>query len=176
MPLSRVCSKGKQPKCSYFILSKLERVIRPDDQLTLGPNDVLIMEGIHALNPELFPTLHVNGCNKIYVSALTTISLDNHNWISTSDNRLLRRIVRDIKYRGVTAEESIARWKDGREGEEKWIFPYQEEADAMFNSAMLYEISALRPQADHALLAVPEISPAYPTARRLLRLLSSLSR
>lgn len=164
--------QGKTTQMPYYDFKLGERVIRPDDQLTLGPNDVLIMEGIHALNPELFPNFARERLYKIYVSALTTISLDNHNWISTSDNRLLRRIVRDIKYRGVTAEESIARWKDVREGEEKWIFPYQEEADAMFNSAMLYEISALRPQADRALLAVPEISPAYPTARRLLRLLS----
>lgn len=164
--------KGETTQMPYYDFKIGERVIRPDYQLTLGPNDILIMEGIHALNPDLFPDLPRESLYKVYVSALTTLSLDKHNWISTSDNRLLRRLVRDIKYRGVTAEESIMRWRDVRAGEEKWIFPYQEEADAMFNSAMLYELSALRPQADRALMAVPEISPAYPTARRLLRLLS----
>ena len=147
------------------------REMRPENTLTLGDKDILIFEGIHGLNPGLLPGVDHSKVFKLYVSALTTLSLDRHNWLSTSDNRLLRRIVRDLKYRGTTAEENILRWNSVRAGEEKWIFPYQENADAVFNSAMMYEFAALRPQAETALAGVPEISPAYPTAERLLGLL-----
>ena len=148
-----------------------KREMNPDNVLTLGESDILIFEGIHGLNPELLGGIDHNKVFKIYASALTTLSLDRHNWLSTSDNRLLRRIVRDLKYRGTSAEENILRWTSVRKGEEKWIFPFQENADAVFNSAMMYEFAALRPQAETALSQVPEVSPAYPTAERLLRLL-----
>ena len=147
------------------------REMHPDNTLTLSDSDILIFEGIHGLNPDLLEGVDPSKVFKLYVSALTTLSLDRHNWLSTSDNRLLRRIVRDLKYRGTTAEDNILRWNSVRAGEEKWIFPFQENADAMFNSAMMYEFAALRPQAEVALAQVPEISPAYPTAERLLKLL-----
>lgn len=147
------------------------REMRSENTLTLGDQDILIFEGIHGLNPELLRDVDQTKVFKIYVSALTTLSLDSHNWLSTSDNRLLRRIVRDLKYRGTTAEGNILRWNSVRAGEEKWIFPFQENADAVFNSAMMYEFAALRPQAEVALAQVPEVSPAFPTAERLLRLL-----
>ena len=147
------------------------REMQPDKRLSLGDNGLLIFEGIHGLNPGLLEGIDHKKVFKLYVSALTTLSLDRHNWLSTSDTRLLRRIVRDLKYRGTTAEGNILRWPSVRRGEEKWIFPYQENADAIFNSAMMYEFAALRPQAESALLQVPEISPAYPTAERLIRLL-----
>ena len=109
---------------------------------------ILILEGIHALNPELTPHIPAENKYKIYVSALTTILLDNHNYIPTTDNRLLRRIVRDYKYRGYSAEDTISRWPSVRAGEDKWIFPYQENADVMFNSALLFEFAVLRCHAD----------------------------
>lgn len=149
-----------------------EREYHEENKMKLKENGVLIMEGIHALNPLLLASIPKQALYKIYVSALTPLSLDSHNWIRSSDNRLLRRLVRDIKYRGVSAEETIIRWPEVRRGEEKWIFPYQENADVMFNSAMLYELSALKSQASQALMGVQEISPAYPAARRLLDLLS----
>ncbi|MDN4754133.1 nucleoside kinase [Porphyromonadaceae bacterium W3.11] len=149
-----------------------EREYHEYKKMRLEENGVLIMEGIHALNPELLGPIPAKALYKIYVSALTPLSLDKHNWIRSSDNRLLRRMVRDIKYRGTSAEETIMRWDEVRRGEEKWIFPYQENADVMLNSAMLYEISALKPQASQALMGVQEISPAYPTAYRLLQLLN----
>ena len=142
-----------------------------DRHLHLASDHVLIIEGIHALNPELIKTLPEHSVFRVFVSALTTLSLDTHNSISTSDNRLLRRMVRDAKYRAIPPVETIRRWKSVREGEEKWIFPYQEMADDTFNSAMLYELSALRPQAEPILSRVMEIDPEYGEARRLLRLL-----
>jgi uridine kinase len=108
---------------------------------------------------------------RIYVSALTSIKLDLHNYIPTSDNRLLRRMLRDYKYRGYEAVETIRRWPDVREGEEKWIFPYQENADVMFNSALLYELSVLKPHVEPLLRQVPENREEYSVARRLLRFL-----
>lgn len=141
------------------------------DYLQLKDNMILILEGIHALNPELTP--HIAEANKyrIYVSALTTISLDNHNYIPTTDNRLLRRIIRDYNYRGYSAEETILRWPSVRAGEAKWIFPYQENADAMFNSALLFELSVLKSHVEPVLYQVPESSPAYSEAYRLRRFL-----
>ncbi len=139
--------------------------------LQLHENNILILEGIHALNPELTP--HIKRENKymIYVSALTTISLDDHNWIPTTDNRLLRRIIRDFNYRNYSAEETISRWLSVREGEDKWIFPYQENADAMFNSALLFELAVLRQYAEPILMCVPRNDPAYAEAYRLLKFL-----
>ena len=137
----------------------------------MGPNSILIIEGIHALNPELTSILDDHYKYKVYVSALTSISLDNHNWIPTTDNRLLRRIVRDYRFRGYSAKDTIARWESVRKGEDKWNFPYQENADAMFNSAMLYELAALRKYAEPILMEVLEIEEENAEAYRLLRFL-----
>lgn len=137
------------------------------DFLKLNPNMILILEGIHALNPELTPHIPEENKFRVYVSALTTISLDNHNYIPTTDNRLLRRIIRDYNYRGYSAEETINRWPSVRAGEVKWIFPYQENADAMFNSALLFELSVLKSHVEPVLYRVPESSPAYSEAYRL---------
>lgn len=140
-------------------------------RLKLKENSILMIEGIHALNPEL--TAFIEDCYKyrVYVSALTSISLDNHNWIPTTDNRLLRRIIRDYRFRGYSAQETIARWPSVRLGEDKWIFPYQENADAMFNSAMLYELAALRKFAEPILSEVRESDACNAEAYRLLRFL-----
>ena len=118
------------------------------DKLRIDEHTILILEGIHALNPELTPQIPAASKYKIYVSALTTISLDDHNWIPTTDNRLLRRIIRDFNYRGYSAQETISRWPSVRAGEDKWIFPYQENADVMFNSALLFEFAVLRCHAE----------------------------
>lgn len=141
-------------------------------KLRIDDNMILILEGIHALNPAL--TEHIPAANKykIYVSALTTIQLDNHNYIPTTDNRLLRRIIRDYKYRNYSAEETISRWESVRAGEDKWIFPYQEYADTMFNSALLFELAVLKDYAEPILRKVPNHCPAYSEAHRLLRFLA----
>ena len=138
----------------------------------LEDNMILILEGIHALNPELTPNIPVENKYKIYVSALTTILLDKHNYIPTTDNRLLRRIIRDSKYRGSSAESTIARWPSVRAGEEKWIFPYQENADAMFNSALLFELAVIKDHIEPILRKVPNNCPEYSEAHRLLHFLS----
>ena len=140
--------------------------------LKMDENSVLIIEGIHGLNPEL--SSHIPPENKflIYVSALTTISLDDHNWIPASDNRLIRRIVRDYTYRGYSAQQTIARWDSVRRGEDKWIFPFQENADVMFNSAMIYELAAIRQHVEPILMQVPRTVPEYSEAYRLLKFLS----
>ena len=132
---------------------------------------VLVIEGTHGLNPMLTQQIPDEEKYRIYVSALTSIKLDLHNYIPTSDNRLLRRMLRDYKYRGYEAVETIRRWPDVREGEEKWIFPYQENADVMFNSALLYELSVLKPHVEPLLRQVPENREEYSVARRLLRFL-----
>lgn len=139
--------------------------------LKLDDESILILEGIHGLNPELTPHIPEPYKYRIYVSALTTISLDNHNYIPTTDNRLLRRIIRDYNYRGYSAEETIKRWPSVRAGEHKWIFPYQENADAMFNSALLFELSVLKSHVEPVLYQVPESSEAYSEAYRLRRFL-----
>ena len=141
------------------------------DKLQLTPGSLLILEGIHALNPALTPDIPDELKYRIYVSALTTISLDDHNWIPTSDNRLIRRIVRDYRFRHYSALETIQRWDSVRAGEEKWIFPYQENADAMFNSAMLYELSVLKAYAEPILQEVPVSRPEYAEAVRIKRFL-----
>ena len=140
--------------------------------LRMNENSVLIMEGIHGLNPAL--TEHIDRQLKysIYVSALTSISIDDHNWIPTTDNRLLRRIIRDAKYRGTSAQQSIARWGSVRRGEERWIFPYQENADAMFNSSLLFELAVMKSFAVPVLRSVPHDCAEYGEAHRLLCFLS----
>ena len=136
---------------------------------------IFILEGIHALNPALTENIPAENKFKIYASALTTILLDNHNYIPTTDNRLLRRIVRDYKYRGCSARDTISRWPSVRAGEEKWIFPFQEEADVMINTAMLFEFGVLREQALPVLEEVPETAPEYTEAIRLRKFLSYLN-
>lgn len=136
-------------------------------RLQLGDNQVLVLEGIHALNPELTAQIPQEQKFHIYISALTTILLDDHNYIRTTDNRLLRRIIRDNKYRGVNAQETIHRWPSVRAGENKWIFPYQENADVMFNTAMLFELAVIKQQAEPLLDLVPENCPEYAEAYRL---------
>ena len=140
-------------------------------KLHLEENNVLVVEGIHALNPLLTEQIANEKKFKIYASALTTILLDNHNYIPTTDNRLLRRIVRDYKYRGCSAEETIHRWPSVRAGENKWIFPYQEQADVMFNTAMLFELAVIKPQAEEVLEQVPENFEEYAEAYRLRKFL-----
>ena len=140
-------------------------------KLKLRENSILIIEGIHALNPEL--TAHIDDMYKykVYISALTSISLDNHNWIPTTDNRLLRRIIRDYQFRGYSAKDTISRWASVRKGEDKWIFPYQETADVMFNSALLYELAVLRRFAEPILREVREFDKENAEAYRLMRFL-----
>lgn len=136
-------------------------------RLQLDDNQVLVLEGIHALNPELTAQIPQEQKFHIYISALTTILLDDHNYIRTTDNRLLRRIIRDYKYRGVNAQETIHRWPSVRAGENKWIFPYQENADVMLNTAMLFELAVIKQQAEPLLDLVPENCPEYAEAYRL---------
>lgn len=144
---------------------------RSGRRLRLEGNEVLVVEGIHALNPELTSKIPDPLIYRVYASALTTILLDSHNYIPTTDNRLLRRIIRDYKYRGVSALETIRRWPSVRAGENKWIFPYQENADAMFNTAMLFELAVLKTQAEPLLELVPENADEYSEAYRLLKFL-----
>ena len=145
--------------------------VKSGKKLKLEPNNVLVVEGIHALNPELTAHVPEEQIFRVYASALTTILLDNHNYIPTTDNRLLRRIIRDYKYRGVSAQETIHRWPSVRSGENKWIFPFQENADAMLNTAMLYELSVLKMQAEPLLQQVPENCEEFAEAYRLLKFL-----
>ena len=145
--------------------------VKSGRKLKLEPNNVLVVEGIHALNPELTAHVPEEQIFRVYASALTTILLDNHNYIPTTDNRLLRRIIRDYKYRGVSAQETIRRWPSVRSGENKWIFPFQENADAMLNTAMLYELSVLKMQAEPLLQQVPENCEEFAEAYRLLKFL-----
>src|SRR5574344_472392 len=140
-------------------------------KLRLEPNEVLVVEGIHALNPELTSKIPEEQKFRVYASALTTILLDSHNYIPTTDNRLLHRIIRDFKYRGVSAQETIRRWPSVRAGENKWIFPYQENADMMINTAMLFELAVIKTQAEPLLEQVPENVPEYSEAYRLLKFL-----
>lgn len=145
--------------------------VKSGNKLKMEDNNVLVVEGIHALNPELTAQIPEELKYRVYVSALTTILLDDHNYIPTTDNRLLRRIIRDYKYRGVDARETIRRWPSVRAGENKWIFPFQENADVMFNSAMLFELAVIKHQAEPLLEQVPENCPEYSEAYRLLKFL-----
>ena len=147
------------------------RRIEKERPLRLERNDVLLIEGIHGLNPELTASIPAKDIYKVYVSALTTLRIDDHNWISTSDNRLLRRIVRDYKYRHTSALETMRRWPSVRRGEERWIFPFQENADAMFNSSLIFEIGVMKAYAEPLLRDVPHSAREYAQAYRLLRFL-----
>jgi uridine kinase len=140
-------------------------------KLKLTKESILIIEGIHALNPSLLPKIPRENTYKIYVSALTTIAIDNHNWIPTTDTRLLRRIIRDHRYRNYSARETIARWPSIRRGEDKWIFPYQEDADVMFNSALIFELAVLKKYAEPVLSEVPQYCDEYAEAHRLIKFL-----
>ena len=145
--------------------------VKSGKKLKLHDDEVLVVEGIHALNPELTAQVPNEQIFRVYASALTTILLDNHNYVPTTDNRLLRRIIRDYKYRGVSALDTIHRWPSVRAGENKWIFPFQENADAMFNTAMLFELAVIKSQAEPLLDQVPENCPEYAEAYRLLKFL-----
>lgn len=140
--------------------------------LQIKPGNILIIEGIHGLNPGLLPHIESKHTYKIFLSALTQVSVDEHTHISTSDTRLIRRMIRDSKYRGYTATETIKRWPLVRKGEERNIFPYQENADAMFNSATLYELAVLKKYAEPLLQSVPENREEYSESTRLLKFLS----
>ncbi len=144
-------------------------------RLKLNDDNVLVVEGIHALNPELTAQIPEEQKFRVYASALTTILLDTHNYIPTTDNRLLRRIIRDYKYRGVSAQETIKRWPSVRAGENKWIFPYQENADVMFNTAMLFELAVIKNQAEPLLELVPENAEEHSEAYRLLKFLKYIA-
>ena len=166
----RMLIAGEEIEIPSFDFEQGKRVFR-GDKLQMRNKSVLILEGIHGLNPELTSHIPPENIYRIYVSALTTISLDGHNWIPTTDNRLLRRIVRDYRSRGYSAKETINMWPKVRRGEDKWIFPYQENADAMFNSAMIYELSALRKYAEPILSEIREMDAENAEAYRLLRFL-----
>ena len=144
-------------------------------KLKMNDDNVLVVEGIHALNPELTAQIPEEQKFRVYASALTTILLDTHNYIPTTDNRLLRRIIRDYKYRGVSAMETIRRWPSVRAGENKWIFPYQENADVMFNTAMLFELAVIKSQAEPLLELVPENVDEHAEAYRLLKFLKYIA-
>lgn len=161
---------GKEIEVPTFDFETGMRVYK-GKKLKMHQNSILVIEGIHALNPELTSMIEDKYKYRVYVSVLTSISLDNHNWIPTTDNRLLRRIIRDYRFRGYSAKDTIARWPSVRRGEDKWIFPYQENADAMFNSAMLYELAALRKFAEPILAQVRESDEENAEAYRLLRFL-----
>jgi len=162
--------KGEEVSIPSFNFTTGKREYKGHN-LKINGHSILVIEGIHGLNPEL--TQHIDDSKKfmVYVSALTSISLDNHNWIPTTDNRLLRRLIRDFKYRSYSAIDTLSRWSSVRKGEEKWIFPYQENADVMFNSAMIYELAALRKYAEPILMGVPKKVPEYAEASRLLKFL-----
>lgn len=151
---------------------ELGKRIYKGNKLKLEENNILIIEGIHGLNPELTAHIPDKQKFKVYVSALTTLSIDDHNWVPTSDNRLLRRIIRDFKYRGVSATETISRWQSVRRGEEKWIFPYQENADATFNSSLIFELGVMKDFAEPILRNVPHDIPEFAEASRLRTFLS----
>ncbi len=145
------------------------------NRIKLDQGSILLIEGIHGLNPDLTAHIEERMKFRVYVSSLTTITIDDHNWVPTTDNRLLRRIIRDHKYRGTSATDTIRRWPSVRRGEEKWIFPYQENADAMFNSSLLYELAVMKEFAEPILKNVPHDVPEYSEAYRLLKFLSYFS-
>jgi uridine kinase len=161
---------GEKVEIPIFNFEDGKRCFR-GDFLQLSKNSILIIEGIHALNPSIINSVDKEAIFKIYVSALTTISLDNHNWISTTDTRLLRRIVRDKKFRNHTAVDTIKMWQSVRRGEDKWIFPFQEEADVMFNSSLIFEFDVLRKHAEPILENVSQNCEEYAEAYRLLKFL-----
>ena len=150
---------------------ELGKRIYKGDRLRIGPNTILLLEGIHGLNPELTASIEDKMKYKVYVSALTTLSIDDHNWIPTTDNRLLRRIIRDHKYRGASAIDTLRRWPSVRRGEERWIFPFQENADSTFNSSLIFELGVMKDYGEAILREVPNDCPEYAEAYRLRRFL-----
>lgn len=162
---------GEEVELPYYNFSTGMREYR-GNRIKLGDRSILLIEGIHGLNPELTASVDPSMRYRIYVSALTTIAIDDHNWVPTTDNRLLRRIIRDHKYRGATAVDTIRRWPSVRRGEERWIFPFQENADAMFNSSLLFELGVIKEEADGVLAGVPRDIPEYAEASRLRKFLS----
>lgn len=157
---------GREINLPTYSFEKGERIYK-ERPLKLEKDDVLLIEGIHGLNPELTASIPKEQVYKVYVSALTSLRLDNHNWISTSDNRLLRRMVRDSKYRGTTPSQTLERWPSVRRGEEKWIFPFQENADAVFNSSLIFELGVMKDYLEPLLLSVSPDDPHYAEAMRL---------
>jgi uridine kinase len=149
----------------------LEGRSEPGENVQLYPGQIIILEGIHGLNPDLIPDIPVEQTFRIYASALTQLNLDRHNRVSTTDTRLIRRIVRDARERGYSAQETISRWESVRRGEKRHIFPYQENADLMFNSALVYELAALKPLAEPLLRQVPLGTIEFIEAKRLLTFL-----
>lgn len=162
--------KGGEVSLPTYDFTTGSRVYK-GEKIHLDDNSILLIEGIHGLNPKLTEDIDEVMKYRVYVSALTTLSIDDHNWVPTTDNRLLRRIIRDAKYRGTSALETIRRWPSVRRGEEKWIFPYQENADAMFNSSLLFELSVLKEYGLEVLRGVPNDAPEYAEAYRLMRFL-----
>ena len=163
--------EGKTISLPFYNFETGKREFR-GDTLRLEKDTVVILEGLHALNPDLMPKIPREVMFKIFVSSLTTVNLDNHNWIPTSDVRLIRRIVRDYRYRGYSARETIARLDSVQRGEDRWIAPFQEEADVMFNSALLFELAVLKRHAEPILDEVPKYCDEYTTAHRLRKYLS----
>lgn len=161
---------GNEVELPYYNFETGKREFR-GEKLQLASDDLLILEGIHALNPILTEGIPDEHLFKIYVSALTTIAIDEHNWVPTADVRLIRRIIRDYHFRGYSARDTIEMWENVRKGEEKWIFPYQENADVMFNSALLFELAVLRRYVEPILKQVPKYSDAYCETHRLLKFL-----
>jgi len=162
------CNRDVQLWVYNFLTGRKE----PGDTVRLTPEHILIVEGIHGLNPELVQAIPPEKVYRVYVSCLTQLNIDRHNRIPTTDVRILRRIVRDAAFRGYTALDTLARWSSVREGERMWIFPYQENADVMFNSALVYELAVLRPLAEPLLRQVEPTSPYYVEVKRLLAFLS----
>lgn len=162
--------EGKEVEVPTYSFEKGERVYE-GQKLRLEKDSIIILEGLHALNPSLLPNIPRSATFKIFVSALTTINIDNHNWIPTTDIRLLRRIVRDYKYRNYSARDTIARCPSVLRGEQTWIYPYQEEADMMFNSALLFELAVLKRHAEPILAEVPKYCDEYTEAHRLIKFL-----
>ena len=162
---------GEEIELPYYNFATGAREYR-GNRIKLSDRSILLIEGIHGLNPELTANVEQRLKFLIYVSALTTISIDDHNWIPTTDNRLLRRIIRDAKYRGVSPQDTIRRWPSVRRGEEKWIFPFQENADATFNSSLLFELGVMKDRAEALLRTVPHDIPEYAESSRLRTFLS----
>lgn len=162
--------RGEQVELPYYNFKKGEREYK-SDFLKLGKEDILVIEGIHCLNDRLSYSLPRESKFKIYISALTQLNIDEHNRIPTTDGRLLRRMIRDARTRGTSARDTIRMWPSVRKGEEENIFPYQEEADAMFNSALIYELAVLKQYVEPLLFGIPKNCPEYTEAKRLLKFL-----
>lgn len=165
---------GKEIECPIYDFERGRRKSY-GTKMKLSPNEILVIEGIHGLNPRLLSSLDRNTIFKIYVSALFLVNIDTYNRIPTTEVRLIRRLVRDDKFRGLSPEKTLTQWSSVRRGENANIFPYQEEADVMFNSSLLYELNALRSYAEPYLISIPKDHPHYSTANHLLRLLSHFS-